>query len=161
MLPDLPRTILFLASALILAGIVLHGVGFSEFQRIWHHLIARPGESLALRFLLQPAMSTIFAVRDGIKDARTGRPPYFWTVLSNPDKRRARLREGLAATGKVLLIAILLDGVYQYLEFKTIYPVEALIVAVLLAFIPYLLLRGPIARIAHWWFARRSTGTAS
>jgi hypothetical protein len=159
--PDLPRIILLLASALIIAGIVLHGAGFAEFQRIWGDLIARPGGSLALRFLLQPAMSTIFAVRDGIKDARTGRSPYFWTVLSNPDKRRARLREGLAATGKVLLIAIVLDGIYQFIELRTIYPVEALIVAVLLAFIPYLLLRGPIARIARWWFARSSAGAAS
>jgi hypothetical protein len=146
---------------LIIAGIVLHGVGFAEFQRIWDHLMARPGGSLALRFLLQPAMSTILAVRDGIKDARTGRSPYFWTVLSNPEKRKARLREGLAATGKILLIAIMLDAIYQYIEFRTIYPVEALIVAVLLAFIPYLLLRGPIERIARWWFARSSAGAAS
>jgi hypothetical protein len=159
--PDLPRIILFLATALIVAGIVLHGVEFAEFQRIWDHLMARPGGSLALRFFLQPAISTIFAVRDGIKDARTGRSPYFWTVWSNPEKRRARLREGLTATGKILLIAMLLDGIYQFIEFRTIYPVETLIVAVLLAFIPYLLLRGPIARIARWWFAHKSTGPTS
>jgi hypothetical protein len=70
------------------------------------------------------------------------------------------LREGLNATGKILLIAILLDGIYQFIEFRTIYPVEALIVAVLLAFIPYLLLRGPIARIARWWLDRKSAGAA-
>src|SRR5262245_21602863 len=93
---DLPRIILFLAGALIIAGIVLHGVGLAEFQRLWDDLIARPSGSLALRFLLQPAMSTIFALRDGIRDARTGRSPYFWTVLSDPGKRTARLREGLA-----------------------------------------------------------------
>jgi hypothetical protein len=159
--PDLPRIILFVAAALVIAGITLHGVAFAEFQRIWEHLITRPGGSLALRFFLQPAMSTIFAVRDGIKDARTGRSPYFWTVLSNPEKRRARLREGATAIGKILLIAILLDGVYQYIEFGAIYPVEALIVAILLAFIPYLLLRGPIARIARWWFAHKPAGPAS
>src|SRR5215510_2410292 len=92
----LPRIILYLALVFIVAGIVLHGIAWSEFQRIWDHLSARPSGSLALRFFLQPAMSTIFAIRDGIKDARTGRSPYFWTVLSNPDKRRARLREGAA-----------------------------------------------------------------
>ena len=106
-------------------------------------------------------MSTIFAVRDGIKDARTGRSPYFWTVLSDPDKRRARLREGLAATGKIMLIAIALDGVYQFIEFGTIYPVEALVVAILLAFIPYVLLRGPVERIARWRLGRKSAGPAS
>jgi hypothetical protein len=159
--PDLPRIILYVAIALIVAGIAVHGIGFAEFQRIWDHVIARPGGSLALRFILQPAVSAFFAVRDGIKDARTGRSPYFWTVLSDPDKRRARLREDLTAIGKVMLIAILLDGIYQFIEFRTIYPVEALIVAILLAFIPYLLLRGPIARIVRWWFARNAAGRAS
>jgi hypothetical protein len=157
---DLPRIILFLASALIVAGIVLHGIGYTEIQRLWSDLLARPGGSLALRFLLQPGMSAIFAVRDGINDARTGRSPYFWTVLSHPDKRRARLREALAATGKIVLLAILLDGIYQLIELKTIYPVEALIVAVVLAVIPYMLLRGPVARIASWWFARKQAGHA-
>jgi hypothetical protein len=158
---NLPRIILYLALLLVVAGIVLHGIGWAEFQRIWDHLVARPGGSLALRFLLQPAMSSIFAVRDGIKDARTGRSPYFWTVLTNPEKRRDRLREGLVATGKIILIAIVLDGIYQYITHKTFYPVEALIVAVLLAFIPYVLIRGPVERLAHWWMTRQSAGSAS
>jgi hypothetical protein len=158
---DLPRMLLFLALVMIAAGIVVHGVGLAEFQRIWDHLVARPGGSLALRFLLQPTMSIAFAVRDGIKDARTGRSPYFWTVLTDPEKRRNRLREGFASTGKVLLIAIALDAIYQYLTHKTFYPVEALIVAILLAFIPYFLIRGPVARIAHWWMARKSPGAVS
>jgi hypothetical protein len=33
---------------------------------------------------------------------------------------------------------------------KTFYPGEAVIVAIALAFFPYLLLRGPIARVARW-----------
>ena len=44
-----------------------------------------------------------------------------------------------------------MDVVYQLIEFKTFYPGEAAIVAVLLAFIPYLLLRGPFARLARTW----------
>lgn len=129
-------------------GLVLHGAALSDFRRVWEHLLARPAGPLALRFLIQPAMSTIFAVRDGVADARTGRSPYFWTVLSNPNERRERLREGVAATGKIMLLALSLDGAYQYIEFKTFYPVEALVVALCLAFVPYLLIRGPVARVA-------------
>ena len=152
----LPRIILYLALVFIVAGIVLHGIAWSEFQRIWDHLSARPSGSMALRFFLQPAMSTIFAIRDGIKDARIGRSPYFWTVLSDPQKRRDRLREGLDATGKIILIAIALDAVYQYLTTRSFFPVEALLVAIFLAFIPYFLLRGPVNRIAQRWFARNA-----
>jgi hypothetical protein len=154
----LPRLILYLAIAMIAAGIIMRGVGLAEFQRIWDNLLARPGGSLAFRFLLQPAMSTIFAVRDGIKDARRGHSPYFWTVLSNPKERRARLSEGVAATGKIILLGILIDGLYQAIEFKTFFPVEALKVALLLAFIPYLLIRGPVARVARRWQRRAAAG---
>ena len=146
----LPRLILYLALAMIAAGIITRGVGLAEFQRIWDNLLARPGGSLAFRFLLQPTMSIIFAVRDGIKDARTDRSPYLWTVLSNPNERRARLREGAVATGKIILLGILIDGLYQAIEFNTFFPVEALKVALLLAFIPYLLIRGPVTRVARW-----------
>jgi hypothetical protein len=146
----LPRLILYLALAMIAAGIITRGVGLAEFQRIWDNLLARPGGSLGFRFLLQPTMSIIFAVRDGIKDARKDRSPYLWTVLSDHNERRTRLREGVVATGKIILLGILIDGLYQAIEFNTFFPVEALKVALLLAFIPYLLIRGPVTRIARW-----------
>ena len=58
-------------------------------------MLARPSQSLALRFLLQPTISTILAIRDGLRDARTGRPPYFWTVMSTRySVRRACRRSG-------------------------------------------------------------------
>jgi len=44
-----------------------------------------------------------------------------------------------------------MDVIYQFIEFKTFHPAESVIVALLLAFVPYLLLRGPCARIARWW----------
>lgn len=152
--PGLPRIILYLALFLIVTGIVLHGFAWSEFQRLWQDLSSRPSGALSLRFLLQPVMSSIFALHDGIVDAQTGRSPYFWTVLTDPDRRQKRLLEGLDSTGKIILIAIALDAIYQYVTHRSFYPVEALLVAISLAFIPYLLLRGPIARVARWWFSR-------
>lgn len=152
---NLPRIILFLLLGMLVAGVTLQGIGVVQIQRLWDHVLARPSdETLALRFILQPAVSTIFAVRDGIRDARTGRSPYFWTIVSEPEKRRARLREGALATGKIILLAILLDVIYQYITYKTIYPVEALVVAILLAFIPYFIIRGPVERVAHWYLSR-------
>jgi hypothetical protein len=150
----LPRIILYLALLMIAVGIILHGPTPATFQRIWDDLVSRPGATLALRFVLQPTMSAILAIRDGIKDSRTGRSPYFWTMFSDPARRRERLREGVAATGKIILLAMLLDAIYQYIELKTFYPVEALITAVVLAFIPYFLIRGPVGRIARRWRRR-------
>jgi hypothetical protein len=45
-------------------------------------------------------------------------------------------------------MAIVLDFVYQLIVFRRLYPVEALDVAILLAVVPYFLLRGLVNRIA-------------
>jgi hypothetical protein len=119
------------------------------FQRGWENILDRPSGPLALRFLLQPTVASVLAIRDGIKDAREGRSPYFWTVLSNPAERKARLSEGLKATGKVMILAIVFDAIYQVMKLGTFYPGEAIVVAFVLGFLPYLILRGPIARIAR------------
>jgi len=57
---------------------------------------------------------------------------------------------------KVFLAAIIVDAIYQVLEFRWFYPEEAIIVAILLALLPYLLLRGPANRIRRRW--RRKAG---
>lgn len=129
-----------------------------SLNRLWEHLLARPSGPLAFRFLIQPAMAAIFAIHDGLRDARTGRSPYFWTVLTVPDQRRARLREGFRATGKVMVLALILDSVYQLMELESFYPGEAILIAVLLAFAPYLVIRGPAARAARRWQSRSSSG---
>ena len=96
-------------------------------------------------------MSTLFAVRDGLRDARTGRSPFLWTILGSPDDRRRLIREGLIAIGKLAVLAIVLDFVYQLIVFRRIYPAEAIDVALLLAIVPYFVLRGPVNRIARLW----------
>jgi len=119
--------------------------------RIWEHLVGRLTGPLTFRLLLQPTMSTLFAVRDGLRDARAGRSPFFSTIVGNPDDRRRLIREGLIAIGKLAVLAIVLDLVYQLIVFRRIYPVEAIDVALLLALVPYFVLRGPVNRIARLW----------
>lgn len=121
------------------------------FGRIWTSLGVRVTGPLSFRFLLQPAMTAIAATHDGIKDARTGRSPYFWTVLTNPAERAGRLREGLKATSRIIVLALVMDAAFQVLVLKTFHLGEALVIAMTLAFLPYLLIRGPVARAARRW----------
>jgi hypothetical protein len=51
-----------------------------------------------------------------------------------------------------------MDLFYQLLVFKTFYPNEAVIIAFLLAFMPYLVIRGPVTRIARFWRGGASGG---
>ena len=117
-------------------------------------LTARVSGPMWFRFILQPTMAIIFALRAGLKDARTGQPAYFWAVVKNPEHRRALLHDGWKDVAKVFTIAFILDTVYQLIQLHWFYPLQALIIAFLLAFLPYLLLRGPFRRLAGLWSRR-------
>ena len=65
---------------------------------------------MKFRLLLQPVMASIFAVVSGLADARTGQPPYFWALLSDPGHRRDMLRDGWKSVGKVFVLALLLGS---------------------------------------------------
>ena len=100
-----------------------------------------------LRLLVQPLAAAVFAVRAGLRDAREGRPPFFWALAYNPGHRRVMLREGWKDIAKVFVAALVLDVAYQVIRLNTVYPGEAIVVAFLLAVVPYLLLRAPVTRL--------------
>lgn len=140
---------------LIIFGAVWSGVSFEDFDRLWKDILARPGGPMTFRFILQPAMAAIAALRDGVSDARIGRTPYLLAILRGDDPRGSRLWEGIVSTARILILGVVMDVVYQGLELKTFYPAQAAVIAILLAFVPYLLLRGPFERVARHWLARR------
>lgn len=111
-------------------------------------LIGRLDGPLHFRFLLQPLVAAIIGYRDGAKDARTGAPPYFGMLTQvGRQERRAMTREAWSSIGKVFVLAFVLDCVFQYLVYKSIGIVAALLIAAVLALVPYLLMRGLVNRI--------------
>jgi hypothetical protein len=146
----LARVVVVLIIAFLVAGAFTYGFSADVRERFWHDLLERPEQLMRFRFVLQPIMAAIAALHDGIEDARLGRSPYIWTLLSSPSERAGRMAEGVISTARVLLLGLCMDTVYQLIVLKTFYPAEAVAVAITLGFIPYLLLRGPIHRIARW-----------
>jgi hypothetical protein len=143
---------------LIILGAVWYGISFESLDRLWKDTLARPGGPMTFRFILQPAMAALAAFRDGVKDARLGRTPYLLALLRgvrSAEGRSGRLWEGIVSTARILILGVVMDVVYQWLELKTFYPGQAAVIAILLAFVPYLLLRGPMERVARRWFAGR------
>jgi hypothetical protein len=127
----------------------------SEIQeiltRFWAQLIAQPHGPLAFRLILQPLMATILAGIDGVKDARAGRPLYTWALLTDPAHRASYLREGLKRVSRVIIFAFVMDAIYQFMVLRRFYLGEALVTVFVVAVLPYLVIRGPIARIARRW----------
>ncbi len=151
----LARLAVGLLVAFAVLGFAFYGFSAEVRQRIWQNLLERPSGPMTFRFILQPIMVSIAAWRDGVKDARTGRSPYLWTMLTNRAAVGGSLQEGLIATARILLLGLVMDVIYQAIVFDTFHPGEAAIISILLAFVPYLLLRGPISRVVAWWLARR------
>jgi hypothetical protein len=118
-------------------------------QRIIELVMGRSSGPLTLRLILQPSVASLFAIRAGLADARAGRPPYLWTVLSDLGQRRALLASAWKDVRKLFLMALTLDCVYQVIEFKWIFVGQALIVACVLAILPYVIVRGLVTRLAR------------
>jgi hypothetical protein len=114
--------------------------------RIVENLFARLEGPFHFRIILQPVMAMIFATLDGIKDGKIGKTPYLWDFATNPEHRRNLLKVGWEHFGKIFVLAIVLDIVYQWKVNHHINPAETLIVALLLAVVPYVLIRGPVNR---------------
>ena len=142
---------------LIALGVVWYGLSFESLGRLWRDILDRPGGPMTFRFILQPAMAIIAAARDGAHDARLGRRPYVWALVHgvrDPQGRSGRLWEGIVSTARILLLGVVMDIIYQWKVLGTFYPGQAAVIAVLLAFVPYLLLRGPFDRVARHWVSR-------
>lgn len=152
----LARIAIALAVGLLVLGVAWYGFSTDVQSRLWRDIADRPGGPMTFRFILQPIMATLAALHDGIADARAGRTPYLWAVITGTHHRIERLNEGLISTARILLLGFGMDAIYQATVLKTFYPGEMVVIAVLLAFVPYLVLRGPIARVARWWMARKS-----
>jgi len=80
-----------------------------------------------------------------------GRPAYLWTIFTNPAEQGYLLNEGWNAMLRVFILGLVMDAIYQFIVLRCFYPGEALITAFVLAFVPYLLIRGPVNRIARGW----------
>jgi len=118
-------------------------------NRAVEQLIGRASGPLQFRLFVMPTVVTILAIRAGLKDAREGRPAFLWGIISNPTERRSRLLAGWKDITRIFVVAMVLDTAYQLMVFRAFYVVQALIVAVVCAIVPYVLFRGPATRLAR------------
>ena len=125
-------------------------------SRIYHNVLGRPTGPLNFRLVVMPIVVSALAVRAHLRDVREGRPTELWAFIKDPAKRRRLFRSGLKDIGKVFVMAVVLDTVYQFMVFRWIYPGEVLLIAFVCAVVPYFLVRGPITRILRLLCGKRT-----
>jgi hypothetical protein len=119
-------------------------------QRFAHGFMSRLEGPYQFRMIVQPLMAIIFAIIDGLKDAKLGKPAYLWAVASSPEHRQELLKSGWKSFSKIFILGIILDVLYQLKVHGTIHSWGGIVIAaVILAVLPYVALRGPVNRIAR------------
>jgi hypothetical protein len=123
------------------------------FTRTFQDLVGRAYGPMHIRLIIQPLVAGFLAVRAGLRDAHAGNPPFLWALAFSPGHRRELLRQAWQDIAKLFVMAFVLDLTYQLVALHEIRFGQALPMAIMLAVIPYLLLRAPITRL----FGRKRT----
>jgi Flp pilus assembly protein TadB len=124
--------------------------GISEMlNRAVEELLGRSSGPLHFRLILQPIIASTIAIKAGLRDARSGQPPFLWTFLKDANERRRLIQSGWKDIGKVFIIASIIDAIYQLFVLHALHPLQTLIVAVAVAVVPYVVLRGLTTRLAR------------
>lgn len=127
-----------------------------DAARFLSDLVGRLTGPMTFRLFLQPTMAMLNAIPDGIQDAKADHPPYFWSLFHDPAHAIKQLVDGARSVARVLLLGAGMDLIYQWRVFGTVHPVELVVVVIVLAFVPYVLMRGPANRLAKMWMLRRT-----
>ena len=116
-------------------------------------LLGRASGPLQFRLIVMPTVVTLLAIRAGLRDARAGQPAFLWGLISKSKSPARAYSRGLEGRPRIFIVALVLDTVYQLIVLRAFYVVQALIVAVVCAIVPYVLFRGPTAPSGtppHW-----------
>jgi len=122
-------------------------------------LFGRAIGPLKFRLVVMPTVVTLLAIRAGLRDAREGQPAFLWGIISDASRRRQRMLAAWKDITRIFIVAIVLDTLYQLMVLRAFYVVQALIVAVACAIVPYVLFRGPTARLARLLSGKQSGPT--
>ncbi|MBP9192418.1 MAG: hypothetical protein KBF96_07695 [Ignavibacteria bacterium] len=112
---------------------------------------------MAFRIILQPTMSLIYAIVAGVRDAKAGRKPLLEAFIFGDTERSRKdiLKEIWKDIGKVFILAVIMEVIFEIIEFKTVHPLAVLRVAFWLAIVPYMIMRGPVERIVEMFFNKK------
>ncbi len=114
-------------------------------------LLGRASGPLHFRLFMMPIVVTTLGIRAGLRDARAGKPTFAWAMLTRPTDRPHLLRSAVRDIGRVLIMAFVLDTIYQLAVLRDFKVVQLLIVVIALAILPYTIVRSLTIWVAGAW----------
>jgi hypothetical protein len=101
------------------------------------------------RFYLQPLLALALGLRDGVADARAGRPPYGLFIAAGQGPPLHRLAQVAKQLAVPLVVAIAMDWVFQLIIRGRVHPLVSVVYAAVFVAFPYVLSRGVTNRTAR------------
>jgi hypothetical protein len=141
--------VLLATTPLAIIRIVRTGELYVFSRRFVPDMLARLHGPGRLRFVFQPTVAIILGTRDGVKDARAGKPPFLWALFFHVSDRPGLLRGAVASVRDLVAVAILLDVISQILILHTVHPAAAVILGPALIGVPYAFARAIANRITQ------------
>jgi len=94
-----------------------------------------------LRLVIQPVLAIVLGARLGIADAREGAAPFLLRLATAGRDRAKLMKRSLSDVVLPLCMSIVLDGIIQHYTLGYVRPVAAVLVGMLLVWLPYSLSR--------------------
>ena len=107
----------------------------------WQTIAASLAGKAKLRLILQPALAVLLGFRLGIADARQAKMPFIRRLLTSSGERWRVLGQSIRAAILPLALAFVIDAIVQYLLMRSVRPVAAVVVGVLLVWLPFVAAR--------------------
>lgn len=118
--------------------------------RIFENLGDRVGGPMTFRFILQPAVAVFLGVRDGLRLGRAGAPFINWDQHRRAGTRHPRITMVWHSIRVLVLVALILDLIYQVVVQGSVYPGEAVIVGLTITLTPYLLVCSVVSAYVYY-----------
>ena len=116
--------------------------------RVWNDFVARTTGPMWFRLIVQPAVAAVFGAWAGLRNARRDASQNHPAHALDPAYRRAMFRQATHDVGKMLVVGLGLDAIFQLIALRAIFPGEAVLVGFLLIALPYQIVRTVVARLA-------------
>lgn len=129
--------------------IVRTGSPYLFTKEFFEDMLARLSGPGRLRFILQPTVALLIGMRNGIKDAEEGLPPFLLAMVSKAAGKYELLRSAFVSVRDLISIAIILDVISQFLIFRRVHPGAALFVGPVLIAVPYTVSRALTNRLSR------------
>lgn len=123
---------------------------YLSFKNITYGIDARITGPMGFRFIFQPLIAVFLGIRDGISDAKAGRPPFLIGLIFKVESRKHLFNSACKALFIPVIFGSVFDAIAQWLLFSRVRPVPAILVGIFITAIPYSCARGWTNRITRY-----------